>query len=121
MNFGSGVATRRSFHTGEHDRAQPLRRRTPVFWWSARRLNKGRRPVPTKTKRTSGDDNKVVEFPKTAEERRALRKAKQDLTRQRLIAVFVDEAGADQALFRSYDGVAYADLLHGNARVAPIG
>ena len=60
---------------------------------------------------TNGDDNKVVEFPKTAEERKALRKAKQDLERQQLIAVFVDEAGADQALFRTYDGVAYADLI----------
>jgi hypothetical protein len=58
-----------------------------------------------------GDGDKVVEFPKTAEERRALRKAKQDLERQRLIAVFVDEAGTDQALFRTGDGTAYADLI----------
>ena len=34
---------------------------------------------------TSDDDNKVVEFPKTAEERRALRKAKQDIERQKLV------------------------------------
>ena len=60
---------------------------------------------------TGGDDNKVVEFPKTAEERRALRKAKQDLERQRLISVFVDEAGTDRALFRTGDGAAYADLI----------
>jgi hypothetical protein len=59
----------------------------------------------------SGGDDKVIEFPKTAEERRALRKAKQDLERQRLIAVFVDEAG-DGSLFHSTtDGVAYADLI----------
>ena len=60
---------------------------------------------------TGGNDDKVVAFPKTAEERKALRKAKQDLERQRLIAVFVDEAGADQALFRTGDGTAYADLI----------
>ena len=39
-----------------------------------------------------GDDN-VVQFPKTAEERRALRKAKEALEKQRLINVFIDEAG----------------------------
>ena len=60
---------------------------------------------------TGGDDDKVVAFPKTAEERKALRKAKQAIERQRLIAVFVDEAGADQALFRTGDGTAYADLI----------
>jgi hypothetical protein len=60
---------------------------------------------------TGGDGDKVVEFPKTAEERKALRKAKQDLERQRLIAVFVDEAGTDQALFRTCDDVAFADLI----------
>ena len=58
----------------------------------------------------SGDDGKVVEFPKTAEERRALQKQKRDVERQRLIAVFVDEAGSDQALFRTTYGSAYADL-----------
>jgi hypothetical protein len=57
---------------------------------------------------TSGDDNKVVEFPKTAEERRALRKAKQDIERQRLINCFV---AGPEALFHTCDGVAYADLI----------
>ena len=62
-----------------------------------------------------GDDNtgdRVVQFPKTAEERRALRKAKEDLEKQRLINVFIDEqGGSDQALFHTRDGVAYADLI----------
>ena len=58
-----------------------------------------------------GDDNKVVAFPPTAEERQALHKAKQDLERQRLIRCFVDEAGNEQALFHSSDGVAFADLI----------
>ena len=40
-----------------------------------------------------GDTSKVVDFPKTAEERRALRKAKDDLEKQRLVDVFIDEAG----------------------------
>ena len=57
-----------------------------------------------------GDDN-VVQFPKTAEERRALRKAKEALEKQRLINVFIDEAGGDKALFHTSDGVAYADLM----------
>jgi hypothetical protein len=56
-------------------------------------------------------DDKVVKFPKTAEERRALRKAKDDLEKQRLINVFIDEAGGDQALFHTRDDVAYADLI----------
>jgi hypothetical protein len=63
----------------------------------------------------SGDSNgaagNVVDFPKTAEERRALRKAKEDLEKQRLINTFIDEAGGDQALFHTPDGVAYADLI----------
>jgi hypothetical protein len=58
---------------------------------------------------TNGDDNKVVQFPLSAEERRALRKQKQDLERQRLIRCFVDEAG--RALFHTADGKAYADLI----------
>jgi len=65
---------------------------------------------------TGGDDDNVVAFPMTAEERKALRKAKQDLERQRLIHCFVDEAGADQALFQTHDGVAYADLIVGGVR-----
>jgi len=61
------------------------------------------------------DDNdgsdKVVTFPATPEERRALRKAQQDRDRQRLINVFIDDAGGDQALFRTPDNIAYADLI----------
>ena len=45
---------------------------------------------------TGDGDDKVVKFPKTPEERRALRKAKDDLERQRLVNVFIDEAGGDQ-------------------------
>ena len=37
-----------------------------------------------------GDTSQVVDFPKTPEERRALRKAKDDLERQRLVDVFID-------------------------------
>ena len=36
----------------------------------------------------NGGDDKVVEFPKTPEERRALRKAKDTPERQRLINVY---------------------------------
>jgi hypothetical protein len=57
-----------------------------------------------------GGDN-IAQFPKTAEERRALRKAKQDREKQRLINIFIDEAGGEQALFRTRDGVACADLI----------
>src|SRR5262249_37549010 len=38
-------------------------------------------------------------------------KAKQDRDRQRLINVFIDDAGGDQALFRTPDNIAYADLI----------
>jgi hypothetical protein len=58
----------------------------------------------------SPDDN-VVQFPKTAQERRALRKAKEALEKQRLINVFIDGVGGDKALFHTPDGVAYADLM----------
>ena len=58
-----------------------------------------------------GGGDKVVTFPTTPEERRALRKAKQDRERQRLVNVFIDEAGGDQALFRASDNIAYADLI----------
>jgi hypothetical protein len=56
------------------------------------------------------DDNKIIAFPMTAEERKALRKAKQDLERQKLVNLFVDEAGSD-ALFTTTDGIAFADLI----------
>jgi hypothetical protein len=59
---------------------------------------------------TSDGDDKVVAFPKTAEERHALRKAKQDIERQKLVNLFIDEAGND-ALFATGDGVAFADLI----------
>jgi hypothetical protein len=65
---------------------------------------------------TGGDDDNVVEFPKTAEERKALRKAKQDIERQRLIHCFLDEGGADRALFHTHDSVACADLIVGGVR-----
>jgi hypothetical protein len=53
----------------------------------------------------------IIEFPKSSEERKALRKARQDQEKQRLINIFIDEAGGDQALFHTPDGVAYADLI----------
>jgi hypothetical protein len=56
--------------------------------------------------------DKVVPFPSTAEERRVLRKAQQDRDRQRLVNVFINEAGGgDKALFRTPDNVAYGDLI----------
>jgi hypothetical protein len=58
----------------------------------------------------SGDD-KIIPFPRTSEERRALRKAKEVLEKQRLVNTFIDEAGGYQALFHTRDGVAYADLI----------
>lgn len=57
------------------------------------------------------DDNKVVQFPTTPEERRALHRAKQEAERQRLARLFVDEAAGDQALFRTPSGECYADLI----------
>ena len=59
---------------------------------------------------TSNDDDKVVAFPKTAEERKALRKAKQDIERRKLVNLFIDEAGSD-GLFATADGAAFADLI----------
>jgi hypothetical protein len=53
-------------------------------------------------------DDKVVTFPTTPEERRAMRKLQQDWERQRLVSVFVDE---DRALFHDPNGTAYADLI----------
>jgi hypothetical protein len=57
---------------------------------------------------SNGDDSNIVEFPATAEERRALRKLQRDRERQRLVNVFVDE---NRALFRDPNGDAYADLI----------
>ena len=66
-------------------------------------------------------DGEVVQFPKTAEERKALRKAKQDQERQPLINVFIDEASGDQALFHTSDQIAYADvIIDGHRETWPI-
>ena len=56
----------------------------------------------------NGDGSTVVEFPQSAEERRAMRRLLQDRERQRLVNVFVDE---NRALFRDPNGDAYADLI----------
>ena len=70
---------------------------------------------------SNGDDSNVVGFPQTPEERRALRKAKQDIEKRKLINVFIDEAGGDTALFRTPDGVSYADLIvNGHRETWPI-
>jgi hypothetical protein len=58
--------------------------------------------------------DKVVEFPKTAAERNALRKVKQDQEKQKLISQFIDESG--NGLFHTPDDVAYADLFIGGCR-----
>src|SRR6516162_5896466 len=60
---------------------------------------------------TSDDDDKVVRFPTTPEERRALHRARQEAERQHLINVFLDEAAGDHALFRTPAGECYADLI----------
>jgi hypothetical protein len=66
-------------------------------------------------------DGEVVPFPKTAEERKALRKAKQEQEKQRLINVFIDEAGGEQALFHTADQIAYADvIIDGHRETWPI-
>jgi hypothetical protein len=54
-------------------------------------------------------DDKVVVFPKSAAERQALAKARQDREKQKLINQFVDETG--QGLFHTPEGIAYADLI----------
>ena len=59
---------------------------------------------------TGGGDEKVVAFPKTEAERAALHKARQDIERQKLVNLFIDEARSD-ALFAAGDGVAFADLI----------
>ena len=56
------------------------------------------------------DDGKIVQFPKSAEERKAFTKAKQDVERQKLVNLFIAEAG-DDALFATADGTAFADLI----------
>ena len=56
----------------------------------------------------SGDDGNIVQFPLTAQERRAMRKLQQDRERQRLVNVFVD---GDKALFRDSNGDVFADLI----------
>jgi hypothetical protein len=66
------------------------------------------------------DDDKVVAFPKTVEERKALIKAKQAIEQRRLVNLFVDEAGSG-ALFTTGDGVAYADqIANGHRETWPI-
>jgi hypothetical protein len=70
---------------------------------------------------TDGGDDKIVQFPLDAGERKALRKQKQEREQQRLIRCFVDETGNTQALFHSKDGTAYADLIiEGNRQTWPV-
>jgi len=60
---------------------------------------------------TGDGDDKVVPFPTTAEERKAIQRAKQEAERRRLADLFVDEAACGQTLFRTPDGECYADLI----------
>jgi hypothetical protein len=62
------------------------------------------------TGKGNGDD-KVVTFPSSAEERAALRKARQLQARQQLADVFLDESGGSRALFCTPDQIAYA-VIH---------
>lgn len=57
-----------------------------------------------------GNDN-VIDFPRDAAERRALRRARLDAARQQLVNVFVS---GDHALFVSPDGESFADLIDVN-------
>ena len=53
--------------------------------------------------------------------RSALRQAKQDQERRRLIDVFIDESGGDRALFHDSTGVAYADItVNGHRETWPV-
>jgi hypothetical protein len=63
---------------------------------------------------TDGGDEKVVQFPTTAEERRALHRARQEAERRRLADLFVDEARG--ALFHTPAGECFADIVVGGIR-----
>jgi hypothetical protein len=60
---------------------------------------------------TGEGDDKVVQSPTTEEERRAIRRARQEVERQRLVNLFVDETAGDRALFHTPSGECYADLI----------
>jgi hypothetical protein len=64
---------------------------------------------------TGDDDNNVVKFPPTPEERRALQRARQEAEQRRVAHLFVDEASG-QALFRTPDGECYADAIIAGVR-----
>ena len=67
----------------------------------------------------SDDGDKIVAFPTTPEERRAMRKLQQDRERQKLVNVFIGED--DRMLFRDPNGVAYADIIvDGHRQTWPI-
>src|SRR6516162_4788816 len=67
----------------------------------------------------SDDGDKIVAFPTTPEERRAMRKLQQDRERQKLVNVFIGED--DRMLFHDPNGVAYADLIiNGHRETWPI-
>jgi hypothetical protein len=61
---------------------------------------------------TDDSDGKVVQFPLSADERKALRKTKSDAERQKLVNRFAEEGD----LFRTPDGTTYADLIIEGAR-----
>lgn len=63
---------------------------------------------------TGGGDDKVVQFPTTAEERRALQRAKQEVERKRLADLFVDETKG--ALFQTPAGEVFADIIVASVR-----
>ena len=64
------------------------------------------------------DSEKVVTFPSTDEERKALRKEKQDQEKQKLINLFVDETNG---LYHTPNEDAYADLIiNGHRETWPV-
>jgi hypothetical protein len=65
----------------------------------------------SRAKRCVMTDGKVIEFPKTAEERKALAKARQDQAKQKLVDLFVE-----RDLFHTSAGIAYADLILASVR-----
>jgi hypothetical protein len=60
------------------------------------------------------DDDNIVQFPKTAEERRALQRASREVERKRLADLFVDETKG--ALFLTPAGEAFADIVVAGVR-----
>ena len=70
---------------------------------------------------TSDGDDKVVEFPKTAEERRAFRKAQQSTAAQKIVNAFIGAVDGPDTMFADANGVGFADMrVDGHRETWPI-